>query len=462
MMVHTKAFGRYGGSEKLIRKEKMFAEVNNLGKYAPTREIKVLVKDIDGRAAGGVPVEFCLYNYAEFFPIAKTTTDENGFCTLETGYGDLLVRTGDPSGSFGFSIISAADIDTAIITPDREPGFISRFEFNLSIPPEPEPLKPPDPALAEMNRLLNNRGDSIRNAYIGTWPSEEEAYRYAEDMGFEDPSVAEFIRKSHGNYREIISFLEKNTDVRDMAIEMLRQLSEKDLRDAEEQVLTDHLRHASRFMKMSGDSDNRLFNQYVLNPRIENELLVVWRKALEDMSGTFDLIAAQIGIFEDENYYGVPISPAGVALNKIADKRSLAIFAVAWYRSQGIPSRLEPGTHIPQYYDGKWIDILLPEADYHQRERSWVTFRNAGSIPDPGYYQHFTIARNENGFHRTLNLGYYRKITELSDSIPVIPGHYMLVTGHRQESGEILSGISFFNLQPREYAVIDINPGKRP
>jgi hypothetical protein len=214
-------------------------------------------------------------------------------------------------------------------------------------------------------------------------------------------------------------------------------------------------------MKMSGDSDNRLFNQYVLNPRIENELLVVWRKALEDMRGTFEEIADQIGIFEDENYYGVPISPAGVAQNKIADKRSLAIFAVAWYRSQGVPARLEPGTSIPQYFDVKWIDILLPGTGYPPGERSWVTFRNAGFIPDPGYYQHFTIARNENGFHRTLNLGYYRKITELSDSIPVIPGHYMLVTGDRQESGEILSGISFFSLLPGEHITLNIEPRKR-
>jgi hypothetical protein len=40
MLVHTKAFGRYDGSEKVIRKETLFSEINTLGRYAETKELK--------------------------------------------------------------------------------------------------------------------------------------------------------------------------------------------------------------------------------------------------------------------------------------------------------------------------------------------------------------------------------------------------------------------------------------
>ncbi len=44
----------------------------------------------------GIPVknakvEYQLYNYAEFYPIAKVPTDEDGISSFETGLGDLLV-----------------------------------------------------------------------------------------------------------------------------------------------------------------------------------------------------------------------------------------------------------------------------------------------------------------------------------------------------------------------------------
>ena len=36
-------------------------------------------------------VEYQLYNYAEFYPLAVVPTDKNGISQFETGLGDLLV-----------------------------------------------------------------------------------------------------------------------------------------------------------------------------------------------------------------------------------------------------------------------------------------------------------------------------------------------------------------------------------
>ncbi|MDZ7634951.1 MAG: hypothetical protein U5L72_11230 [Bacteroidales bacterium] len=49
-----------------------------------------------------------LYNYAEFYPLARLKGDSSGECSLVTGLGSLLVWA-DNGSSYGFTLASPAD-----------------------------------------------------------------------------------------------------------------------------------------------------------------------------------------------------------------------------------------------------------------------------------------------------------------------------------------------------------------
>ena len=95
MLVHTKSFGASLRGENVVNRYKYFTEVNNLSKYAVTKEIFVKVTDKNGIPVKNARVEYQLYNYAEFYPLAVVPTDENGLSRFETGLGDLLVWASD-------------------------------------------------------------------------------------------------------------------------------------------------------------------------------------------------------------------------------------------------------------------------------------------------------------------------------------------------------------------------------
>ena len=56
-------------------------------------------------------VEYQLYNYAEFYPLAVVPTDENGISQFETGLGDLLIWA-HKDDDFDFRKISVGETDT--------------------------------------------------------------------------------------------------------------------------------------------------------------------------------------------------------------------------------------------------------------------------------------------------------------------------------------------------------------
>ena len=86
-----------------------------------------------------------------------------------------------------------------------------------------------------------------------------------------------------------------------------------------------------------------------------SELLAEFQKNPEKIS---KWIENDIVIRDDENYYNVPLTPAGVLRLGVSDTHSRKILFVAICRTLGIPSRLEPGTNRPQYFQsGEWVDV---------------------------------------------------------------------------------------------------------
>lgn len=465
MLVHTKAFGRYSGSENIVRTEKRYSEINNLGKYAVTKELVVVVTDSAANPVRNIDVEFQLYNYAEFYPIAKVRTDDSGRCRFVTGLGDLLIWAGH-GHKFAFQLISVAQVDTVLLQMNMNHEEMTQIDSDLSVPVVRDPLLPPSDELLAYNRLLNARGDSIRKSYINTWISRADAEKFLSEKNYDEPDAADIILKSQGNYLSIISFLEKNSDRRRLAIELLRQVSEKDLRDAREEILTSHLVNAAIFEELFTESEKDIYYKYVLNPRIANEMLTDWRASVidSDMKTSdpveiYKKLSAEVLIMDDENYYGTPLTPSGVNSLRISDKNSFNIYLIAVYRSLGIAARLEPGTLVPQYrQNSEWRDAVTAAGSGTQR--ATITFTSDVTGPVPEYYIHFTLARFESGKYHTLEFDYNKKYSDFPDSVAVIAGNYMLVTGNRVSDSRILSSMRFFTIETGGHYLIDITPRK--
>jgi transglutaminase-like putative cysteine protease len=470
MLIHTKSFGASPGNENTMISSRNFSEVNNLSKYAVTKRIFVKVLDKNGIPLNNAIVEYQLYNYAEFYPLVKVPTDKYGISQFETGLGDLLIWA-HKDDDFDFKKISVGETDTLTLKLNRKSLDNNSIDLDLNVPTIPSPLAGPSKELIDQNSKRINEENIIRQKYIDSWMSSGEAISIALKRNIDTTKVMNIFSRSMGNYKEIRSFLQNTPDslIR-MAVSMLEVLADKDLRDIKKEVLNDHLNNLGLNRNISGEPRNQIFFEYILNPRIANEKVVAWRgyfkeklpvsmvnKAHNDPSAIVEYINENIKIADDENYYKTPLTPRGVFELKVSDVDSRAIFFVAICRSLNIPSRLEPGSNVPQYFfNNSWNDVYFADQKHPVEKRGYLLMKSDESNPIPEYYMHFTIARFENGRYNTLEYDFNKKITEFSEELPLAAGNYMLVTGNRLNNSNILSKISFFNLAEGEHKTIKV------
>ena len=458
MLIHTKAFGNYLGSERAENNEVNFALLNTLNVYAPVKEIQIQVKDRDGQPAVMATVEFQLYNYAEFYPISTKRCDDNGTCTFLTGLGDLMVwaRQGN---QFGYSKISVASVDTLRLNLDQEPYTGKYMEYDLEPPIQREPLKIANDCREENNRLLRME-DSIRGVYEATFPSEEQARLFAAGLNLDPDRIGTVSKKSRGNYDEIESFLKAVEPSKlATALDLLEAVAEKDLRDTKAYILLDHLTHCPSGIR---DPESDIFNSCVLNPRVANEMVVPYRGFLlksfeqgfvasvqEDPDRMRTWIMQNIRINMDENYYNNPLTPIGVYSLRVADEQSRKIFAVAALRTFGIPARLKPGTLEPEFWhNGQWTVMSFTKTSVITADPATLVLRSDPANPlVPQYETHYTLAHFADGKYNTLAYGYETSGDPLKAPLQLDPGYYLLVTGNRQPGGKVLAGLTYFELK---------------
>jgi len=469
-MVHTKSFGAPLGNENYINMHNAFTEVNNLPKYALTKRIFVKIVDKSGIAVSNANVEYQLYNYAEFYPIAVVPTNAKGLSQLETGLGDLLIWA-YKGNEFGYRKISVSETDTLLLELSGEPEVNYSIDMDLNVPVIRPPLPVPSAQMVGQNAIRIAEENLTRQKYIDTWMNKQDAKLLSVKLGIDTGRTSVIISRSMGNYKEVSSFLAKTPDsLRKTALEMLEILPDKDLRDTKEKILSDHINKSLRVPWLSGVNGDALYLNYVLNPRIANEKLVAWRsyflkefvvQMISDFINDPLLIVKylneNIKILNDANYYKTPLTPNGVIELKVSDSGSRSICFVAICRTLGIPSRLEPGSNVPQYFrNEKWNDIYFSDQVSPSQKKAFVRLITSETKPVPEYYTHFTIARFENGRYNTLEYDYNKKVTDFKEELELTPGNYMIVTGNRLIDSKILSNITFFNLSENEHKTIEI------
>ena len=455
MLMHTKVFGDYDGPEEVMSRTACYTEINVIDHYAPTAQVTVVVSDSVGLPVSDACVEFKLYNYAEFYTVARKQTDAEGRASLTAGHGDMLVWA-TKDGQIALQQVSF-DKDkevTLTLSPiNGEDGAVlpslrgvGGGLFDLVPPPVSATL----PEVTDEQRAENNRRlaaeDSIRKAYEQTMPNED----------------------WRGNHEVIRQFLDEAQD-KVLAQRLLNVLSKKDLRDVTIEVLRDN----SVECRMES-VESALLDKYVLNPRVEYEHLTPYkhyfREVLRDITSIEQLVRwtrDSITIVADRNPQHLRMQPMSVYKYRRTDRLGRDIFFVAAARSLGFPARINEVNQKVQYYkDGQWLEAPLssPEGDTIDSSSANKTIEApSGAVggaslklkylpvahyDDPKYYIHFTLSKIDDEGRAQL-MTFPEEATwknDFANGVELECGDYILTTGTRLASGKVLAHVTPFRL----------------
>ncbi|MDE7413876.1 MAG: transglutaminase-like domain-containing protein [Muribaculaceae bacterium] len=465
MLMSTNITGSYDGPEEKLASTPITTVINVTENYAPVVKSGIVVKDRAGKPVKDATVRFCLYNYAEFFPLAVKKTDACGHTDFISGLGDMVVWASDGK-NFNFTKLHAGDTPELIL--DKDASFTGGFDFDL-VPPPSGGMMPevsPDAIIANDRRKAYE--DSIRLAYVNTFITPEKGLDICKSLDM-DSIAAPILVNSRGNHKVILEFLSSlPVSQRKRALSLLGNVAEKDLHDMTTDVLTDHLLYSN------GDESSPLFAHYVLNPRIEIEMIhpykeIIRKNLSDDQISRYKMDPRQleedlknkIVIDMDFNPGRFRQSPVATLDHGIADRLNRSILFVAICRSIGVPARIDQVSRITQYADekGEWHDVNFEEADpeiqLEEKKGILEIVNGSGDLGrEPKYYSHFTISRIADGVPELMEFDDFETLESINSRCqPLQEGQYMMVTGQRLANGTVLAHTEFFNAKAGEKAM---------
>ncbi len=469
MLVHTRTYGRYFGPEEVINAEDRYSELNLTATYAKTKRVTVKVVDANGKSIEGAKVEFKLYNYAEFYPITATNTDKDGVVKFTTGLGNLLVWA-SKEGKFAYKDMVVSNTDTMHLVLANTQVEPHTEIFDLVPPGTYKAIKTASEQLKKVNDRRLAYEDSLRNRTMATFRDSSWIRMFAKKHEMNEDSVMRVFRLSYGNWNEITSYLEStNQKSRKFLFPLTSGVSAKDLSDTKSSVLTDHLQQTLATAKPE-EMASDLFARYVLAPRIDIEILSPWRSFLrkslgedladasrKDINALIGWINTNIHIDPIANKHSrAPLTPIGVYNLRTSDPLSRDIFFVAACRTFGIPARLNPETHIPEYNtNGTWQRAIFGK-QLVQPEMGKLVLKDIGNTISPQYSLHFTIAKIQDGVCNTLEFDEGQKISDFPNPVLLDAGHYLLVTGRRLSDASVLSSLTFFDISKEKTTTLEV------
>ncbi|MDO4190582.1 MAG: transglutaminase-like domain-containing protein [Bacteroidales bacterium] len=459
MLLHTSVFGDYQGKEDVIVRTKCYTTINVVDGYLPTKRSTITVVDEQDKPVAGAKVKFKIYNYAEFYTVAEMTADENGQAALTTGVGDILVWATD-NQHFAIERLAAEQTEMTVkLTHTQGKNFTAEFDM---IPPK-EGIIETDvtPEQAEENKVRLAQEDAIREAYMATFVKNNE----------QNDAVTTLLAAAYGNHATIQRVFDNYPERRNDVIALLNAISEKDLRDVSYEVLADALDNTTT-------SNDSLWAEYVLCPRVEGEMLTPHREQLSKLleapvavEQIIDYVAKNVQLLDEYNPQRLRITPAGVGRAKMADMRSRNIFFVALCRTYGIAARLDLVTGKTQYFKPQigWVDVSFDNETTSSvvapQGTLQATYTPSAFLPNPTYYRHFTIAKINNCEDKLLEFdeGENTELgaeasweTMLKQGMSLDEGYYMTTTGTRLANGGVLAHIDFFSVEKEQTTVFPL------
>ena len=420
MLVHSRVFGE-GSSPlhgELLCREGGVSWYNQTARYAQVRPCLFRALLPDGHPAAGAVFRLQVLNEAGFHTIASLAADGQGEAMARLGLGDLhvLAERGDlaAEGDCGEGPL------TLRLAPPSE-GDAPWREFSFR-PPAGLRTAPAglDAGQRSWRERVRQEGNALREARRTS----------LERRG--PPRWADLLRAARGNAGEIAAFLERDADPRREAL--VRTLTDKDLRDARDRVLEDHLRNAPD----PGDLPPEIYFPYVLCPRVELEPLRAWRGALrgafspaEQQAFRQDPAALWAALERPEaperTYANLVWTPEAAWRHGRWDERSRRLLYAALLRTMGVPARLRPTDGAPEFWrQGQFHPATAEEAGTLR-----VLWEDGGASP-----QSWTLSRREGARWRLLSGRW-----EEGEAIRLPTGQYRLLTALRLPNGSQLAAM---------------------
>lgn len=459
MMVHTNVIGLYNGHEEKNSETPLYSKINLLANYAPTRQIKVKVINEQGNPIQNAKVQFKVYNYSEFYPIAEAVTDKNGNASILSGMGDLLVWA-NKCDLYGYKKSTKDDAEITVVL-EHSGGKLYEEFFEMN-PPKEQSIKEIDPKKIATNAIRLAYEDSIRNAYMSSFATEKTAKELAVKTGLDKNEIWKYLSLAQGNWKEISLFIEINKENLYL-FPFLSSLLEKDLRDTPAEFLQDHLLKKDN-LKLPEELPEEMIVTKILSPRIALELIKPWRSFFrqkhiaEEIAGKnhsvehiINYVRNNIIIKDEENYYNCLITPRGVYELKIADHHSRDVFFVAVCRSLGIAAQIDEATSKPQYFQNEqWHDAVFEQENKNRANlpKAKLTLVNdKTNFILPEYSTHYTLAYFQEGDFKTLNLRNNPVLKSYPCKLELEEGYYRLTIGSRANDGSVSVHTEYFELK---------------
>ena len=462
MLMHTKVFGRYDGPEEVVLESPNYTEINLIDNYATTARADFRVVDAAGKPVEGARVDFCIYNYAEFYPAVSKYTDADGRTFLSSGLGDLLIWA-SKDGAYGYAKCSFGKDKEVTVTLDRSlslsKGRPDADSFDIVPPPENVRLPEVTPAQRSENDRRFAREDSLRHAYEATFPTHEEALAFTQEYGYGHHMVFP-IEWSRGNWRTIEAFMSMADD-HERVEHLFLSLSRKDFHD----------------ITLENLMDSYLDHDAVIGPRVENEFLSPYKtffgnveqlESLRDPQEVVTWVRSNVTVLDDPLAWDIPMSPIGVFRSELATPRSRGIFFVALARARGFEAQKNPVNGKIQYRtDGDWLDVDFDGAGpavAAPKGTLRLTYTPDKVVDNPRYYSHFSLSKIENGRPRLMEFdegdvdmgGGMDWAHVFKKGYPLEEGRYLLVSGNRLSSGTVPVSMVFVDVVAGQETVCDL------
>ena len=431
MMVHSRWFDMEDSDEEKIGQDGMVTMLNELSRYAAVTEFKVKVMDEDGNPAVGAEVSFEVLNYSEFSPVAEGITGEDGTCSFTTGLGSLAVQI-SWKGSCVCAFADTREQKEICVELGKNKVQKEAWQAVDMIAPVDTPVNtdmPTEEQTEEGNRRLEKAS----------------ARRIAKTENWENPECEKFLQ---GGFQEECAEDEEEGLLRE---ELLGVLTEKDRTDLKAEVLEEHLTFA---MPYEEELEHSLFVNYVLNPRVDDEVLMKYRAAVENAftedqkmlfrenpAAIWEAVQKKVISMPDRERKSVITTPSGCMKTGVGSHLSKKILFVAIARTFGIPTRLNPEDRSMEYWkDGKFVPVL-PEAEKSCR----VLFKSGEEITWK-YFQNWSMAKLQDGKYVSLRLGGLNWEDHILHA-ELEPGEYRIVTSNRLPNGNIFAYVYHFSIE---------------
>ena len=439
MMVHSRVFDTMIPEGEVIGKDGMVTMLNELKRYARTKEITVSVKDSHGKPAEGAEVSFEVLNYSEYAPIAELKTDSLGKVSL-TRLGSIHISARMYADGEWLHAENSMDTKTedcceiCLMPVGKEKGiFYEEWTEIDMIAPHDAPVNKDMPTPEQKER------GSKRLA-------EANAYREQKVRNLSNP--------------ECRKFLEKETGDSSMRKKLLEVLTEKDRTDCISQVLEEHLKSALPYEK---NMDADIFVPYVLNPRVDDEVLQKYRKAIleqlsEEEKNMLQKEPAKIWKWIEDKIVSSPekerssviTTPSGCLKTGTGSILSKKILFVAMARTLGIPARLNPHDRSMEYMkNGKFISVSA------ETEKKASILLKASADTQWKYFQNWSIAKLEAGKYITRKLE-AENFRDQVMKLPLEAGNYRILTSNRLPNGNIFAAEYYFEVQIGEMKRVEL------